>query len=144
MKEQRQSGHTVSILLVHIVWVTKYRCPVLRGDIQRRCRELIIQIYDAEDIRISSGVVSKDYVHMLIEYPPRISISDLVKRLKGRTSRMLQREFPLLKKRYWGKHFWAIGYGAWSVGDITDEIVKAYLEHHRKSPNSDDGNMILE
>ncbi len=136
-------------LLVHIVWVTKYRYPVLREDIQQRCRELIIQICDAEDIRISSGVVSKDHVHMLIEYPSRISISDLVKRLKGRTSRMLQREFPSLKKRYWGKHFWAIGYGAWSVGDITDEIVKAYLEHHlqgqhRKSPNSDDGNMILE
>jgi len=144
MKEQRQSGHTVSILLVDIVWVTKYRYPVFRGDIQQRCRELIIQICDAEDIRISSGVVSKDHVHMLIEYPPRISISDLVKRLKGRTSRMLQREFPSLKKRYWGKHFWAIGYGAWSVGDITDEVVKAYLEHHRKSPNNDDGNMILE
>ncbi len=76
-------------LLVHIVWVTKYRYPVLREDIQQRCRELIIQICDAEDIRISSGVVSKDHFHMLIEYPPRISISDLVKRLKGRTSRML-------------------------------------------------------
>ena len=69
---------------------------------------------------------------MLIEYPLRISISDLVKRLKGRTSRILQREFPSLKKRYWGKHFWEIGYGAWSVGDITDEIVQAYLEHHCK------------
>jgi putative transposase len=57
---------------------------------------------------------------------------------------MIQREFPSLKKRYWGKHFWAIGYGSWSVGGITDEIVKAYLEHHRKSPNGDDGNMILE
>ena len=144
MKEQRQSGHTVSILLVHLVWVTKYRYPVLKGDIQQRCRELIIQICDSEDIRITSGVVSKDHVHMLIEYPPRISISDLVKRLKGRTSRMLQREYPALKKRYWGKHFWAIGYGAWSVGDITDEIVKAYLEHHRKSSNNDDGKIILE
>ncbi len=69
--------------------------------------------------------MSKDYVHMLIGYPPRISISDLVKRLKGRTSRMLQREYPSLKKCYWGKHFWAIGYGSWSVDDITDEIVKA-------------------
>jgi len=46
-----------------IVWVTKYRYPVLRGDIQQRCRELIIQICDAEDIRITSGVVSKDHVH---------------------------------------------------------------------------------
>jgi len=57
---------------------------------------------------------------------------------------MLQREYPAMKKRYWGKQFWAIGYGAWSVGDITDEIVKAYLEHHRKSSNSDDEKIILE
>ncbi len=47
-------------------------------------------------------------------------------------------ENKLAKKRYWGKHFWAIGYGAWSAGDITDELVKAYLEHHRKSSNNDD------
>ena len=144
MKEQRRSSHTVSILMVHIVWVTKYRYPVLQGDIQKRCRELIIQICDSEDVTISSGVVSRDHVHMLIEYPPKVSISNLVKRLKGRTSRMLQREYPSLKKRYWGKHFWAIGYGAWSVGDITDELVKAYLEHHRNSPNEGDGNIILE
>ena len=100
MKEQRRGSHTVSILLVHIVWVTKYRYPVLQGDIQKRCRELIIQICDSEDVRISSGVVSKDHVHMLVEYPPKLSISDLVKRLKGRTSRMLQREYPSLKQRY--------------------------------------------
>lgn len=144
MKEQRRSSHTVSILMVHIVWVTKYRYPVLQGDIQQRCRELIIQICDSEDVRISSGVVSKDHVHMLIEYPPKVSISNLVKRLKGRTSRILQREYPSLKKRYWGKHFWAIGYGVWSVGDITDDLVKAYLKHHRNSPNEEDGNIILE
>ncbi len=63
MKEQRRSSHTVSILMVHIVWVTKYRYPVLQGDIQQRCRELLIQICDSEDVRISSGVVSKDHVH---------------------------------------------------------------------------------
>ncbi len=71
MKDQRQSGHTVSILLVHLVWVTKYRYPVLRGDIQQRCRELIIQICDSEDNQITRGVVSKDHVHVLIEYPQR-------------------------------------------------------------------------
>jgi putative transposase len=48
---------------------------------------------------------------MLIEYPPKTSVSDLVKRLKGRTSRRLQEEFPQLRKQYWGRHFWAIGYG---------------------------------
>jgi putative transposase len=144
MKEQRSSGHTVSIFTAHLVWVTKYRYPVLRGDIQKRCRELIIQICDAEDVRILKGVVSKDHVHMHREYPPRLSISDLLKRLKGRTSRRLQDEFPSLKKRYWGRHFWAIGYGGWSTGNITVEMVQEYLEYHRNSSNGDTGNIILE
>jgi len=90
------------------------------------------------------GVVSKDHIHMHIEYPPKLSISDLVKRMKGRTSRILQKEFPQLKKRYWGQHFWAIGYGGWSTGNVTDEMVQAYLEHHRNPSNRDNGNMILE
>ncbi len=143
MKNQRRSGHTVTQLKSHIVWVTKYRYPVLTGEIQKRCRELIIQICDAEDIRILKGVVSKDHIHMHIEYPARLSISDMVKRLKGRTSRRLQDEFPELKKRYWGRHFWAIGYGAWSTGNITDEMVQEYLEHHRDASNADTGNIIL-
>jgi len=144
MKDQRRSSHTVSRLTVHIVWVTKYRYPVLKGDIQLRCRELLIQICDAEDVRILKGVVSKDHVHMHIEYPPKISISSFVKSLKGRSSRRLQDEFRSLKKRYWGKHFWAIGYGAWSTGNITDEMVQKYLEHHRDPSNGDKGNIILE
>jgi putative transposase len=144
MTEHRYGSHTVSRLTAHLVWITKYRYDVLKGDIQLRCRELIIQICDAEDVRILKGVVSKDHVHMLIEYPPRTSLSDLVKRLKGRTSRRLQEEFPQLRKQYWGRHFWAIGYGAWSTGNITEEVVKKYLEHHRHPSNKEAGDFILE
>jgi len=102
MKEHRRSGHSISILMVHLVWVTKYRYPVLGGEIQQRCREILIQICDSEDIRILKGVVSKDHIHMHIEYPAKLSISNFVKRLKGRSSRRIQDEFPELKKRYWG------------------------------------------
>ena len=144
MKEPRRGSHTVSILTVHIVWVTKYRFPVLKGDVQKRCRELVIQICDTEDVRILKGVVSKDHLHMHVEYPSKVSISNLVKRLKGRTSRRLQDEFPQLKKRYWGRHFWAIGYGAWSTGNLTEEMVQEYLEHHRDPSNRDTSNIILE
>ena len=144
MNEQRHGSHTVSILMVHIVWVTKYRYPVLQGKIQKRCRELVMQVCDAEDVRILKGVVSKDHVHMHIEFPPKLSISNLVKRVKGRSSRILQSEFPDLKKRYWGKHFWAIGYGAWTTGNVTEELVQEYLEHHRNPSNKDIGNIILE
>jgi putative transposase len=117
---------------------------VLKGDVQQRCRELIIQICDAEDVRILKGVVSKDHVHMHIEYPPSQSVSELVRRLKGRTSRKLQQEFPHLEKRYWGRHFWAVGYGAWSTGNITEEVIQKYLEHHRHPSNSQSETFILE
>ena len=142
MKKQRRAGHSVSVLTAHVVWVTKYRFQVLKGDVQVRCRDLVKQICDTEDVRILKGVISKDHVHIHIEYRPSQSISDLVKRLKGRTSRRLQEEYPDLSKKYWGRHFWAIGYGVWSTGNITDEMVQEYLEHHRDPSNFDNDNII--
>ena len=138
MGSPRYSHHTVSNLSVHIVWLTKYRYKVLTGDIKVRCRELLIQGVNALDVKILKGVVSSDHIHMHVEYPPSLSISDLVKRLKGRSSRMLQKEFPELKRRYWGQHFWAIGYGALSTGNISEEMVNEYIEHHRDKPDSSD------
>ena len=129
MSGYRRGSHTVSRLTVHVVWVTKYRYHVLVGDVQKRCRRLLIQDLETLDIEILKGVVSKDHIHMHIEYPPKLSVSEIVKKLKGRSSRLLQHEFPHLKKRYWGQHFWATGYGAWSTGNITDEMVQEYLEH---------------
>ena len=144
MKENRHSSHTISRLTVHLVWVTKYRYHVLEGEIKVRCRELLRQICEAEDVRILKGVVSRDHVHMHIEYPPKLSISDLMKRLKGRSSRLLQQEYPHLEKRYWGRHFWATGYGAWSTGNITDQMVQEYLEHHRSKSKDEEDQFILE
>ena len=134
----------VSLHFTKLLATTKYRFKVLEGDIQRRCRDLVKQICDAEDIKILKGVVSKDHVHIHIEYRPSLNISDIVKRLKGRTSRRLQEEYPALSKRYWGRHFWAIGYGVWSTGNITDEMVEEYLEHHRKPGNTETDTIILE
>jgi putative transposase len=144
MIEQRRGSHTVTRLTVHLVWVTKYRYAVMKGEVQKRCRELIMQICDTEDVRILKGVVSKDHVHMHIEYPPSKRISDLNRRLKGRTSRLLQQEYPELQKRYWGKHFWAIGYGAWSIGNVTEELVQEYLEHHRNPSNQDIDSFLID
>lgn len=131
MDENRRSSHSVSRLSVHIVWVTKSRYQVLTGDIQIRCRDLEIQICNAENVQILKGAVSKDHVHVHVEYPSSLSVSVLVKKLKGRTSRLLQQEFPSLGKKYRGQHFWAVGYGAWSTGNITDEMGQEYLDRHR-------------
>ena len=144
MKEQRSNGHSISRLTVHLVWSTKYRYSVLQGDIKVRCRTILIQVCESEDVHILKGVVSKDHVHMHIDYRPSLSVSELVKKLKGRSSRKLQQEFPELKNRYWGRHFWAIGFGCWSTGNITDEMVNEYLEHHRKPNDTGESNFILE
>ena len=144
MAEQRSNGHTVSRLTVPIVWCTKYSYSILKGAIQMRCRTLLIQICESEDLRILKWVVSKDHTHLPIEYGPSQSVSGLAKRLKGRGSRKLQQEFPELKKRYWGRHFWAICYGCRSTGNITNEMVHEYLEHHRRSKYGGNDNFILE
>ena len=79
MKDNRKGWHTTSRLTAHIVWVTKYRYHVLQGDIKLRCRDLLVQICDSEDVRILKGVVSKDHVHMHIEYAPKLALAELVK-----------------------------------------------------------------
>jgi putative transposase len=143
MQNIRKGSYTVHQLHVHIVWSTKYRYAVLAGDIQKRCRELIRQTCDTLDIQILKGVVSKDHIHLHVSYPPKLSVSDMLKRLKGRSAKILLEEYSELKKRYWGGHLWGIGYGVWSTGNITDEMIKEYLDHHKEGPNSDQ-NFILE
>ena len=143
MQNIRKGSHSVHQLHVHLVWSTKYRYTVLTGDIQSRCRDLIRQTCDSLDIQILKGVVSKDHIHLHLSYPPKQSISEIIKRLKGRSAKILLLEYTELKKRYWGGHLWGIGYRAWSTGNITDEMIQEYLNHHKEGPNSDQ-NFILE
>lgn len=115
-------------LTCHVVWVTKYIYIVLKGDVQVRCLELLIRICEAAGIEILKGFVSSDRVHVHIEYVPKLSVGTILKRLKGKSSSRLKEEFLKRGKRYWGQHFWAIGYGVWS----TYKIVNEYFERHRK------------
>ena len=88
--------------------------------------------------------MSKDHVHLYISYPPKYSVSDMVWWFKGRSSRKLLEEFPQLGKRYWGKHFWGIGYAAFSSGHVTDEMIREYLKHHEAHPNHHDDGFTVE
>ncbi|WPL13137.1 IS200/IS605 family transposase [Thiorhodovibrio litoralis] len=128
--DYRHGSHTVYKIEYHFVWVTKYRYKVLRGDVGHRVRELVRQTCEAFEIRIMKGVVSQDHVHILVSAPPELAPSEIMRRIKGRSSNKLFEEFPALKKRYWGRHFWAHGYFCATVGEMTEEMIKEYLEHH--------------
>jgi putative transposase len=123
--DYRHGSHTKYKIEYHFVWVTKYRYQVLNSEVGLRVRELVRQTCEQLEIEIIRGVVSSDHVHLLISAP-----SNIMRRVKGRSSSKLFSEFKHLNKRYWGQHFWARGYFFVTAGELTKEMIKAYLEHH--------------
>jgi|TARA_B100001013_G_scaffold315447_1_gene222409 putative transposase len=130
MRRYRKGSHSTHDLKVHLVWCTKYRHKALQQDVACRIRDLLRQICEANDIQIVKGHVSKDHIHLYVSYPPKLSVSEMIKRLKGRSSKMIQAEFPELGAKFWGRHFWGIGYAAFSSGTVTDQTIQEYLERH--------------
>lgn len=127
MQLYRNTSHTKFDLKYHLVWVTKYRKPVMSGKVAYRIRELVREICSTYNVQILRGHVSKDHVHIFISMPPQVSVGKIAQYIKGKTSRKLLDEFPPLKKQFWGQHFWARGYFAVSSGSITDEMIMDYI-----------------
>ncbi len=127
----RQGSHTQYDLQYHIVWTTKYRYKVLNGKVAERLRELIRQGCEAKSITIIQGSIGREHVHMLISWPPNISVSQIAQYLKGRSSKLLQEEFKELKKKYWGQHLWSPGYFCRTVGTVTEEMIKEYIKNQK-------------
>ena len=125
----RRSDHVQYDIEYHIVWTTKYRYKILSGKIAERCREIIRQSCRAMEINVIRGSIGKDHVHLMLSCPPNISVSKIIQQLKGKTSRIMMSEYKDLRKRYWGQHMWAVGYFCRSVGDVSKEMIKKYIEN---------------
>ncbi len=128
MQNYKSGSHTRFDIKYHIVWITKYRKPVMIGQVAERLRDLIRQICQANDVVIIKGHVSKDHIHLLVSCSPNLSVSRLVQKLKGTSSYKLFQEFSHLKKKYWGQHLWARGYFVATTGTVTDDIIMDYIE----------------
>jgi len=122
----------------HFVWATKYRHKISRGEAAERVRDRVRQTCTAFEIKIPKGVASQDHVYILVSSPPNLVPSEIMRRIKGRTSSKLFEEFPSVKKRCWGRHFWARGCFCATAGHITEEMIEACLEHQFET-RSDDG-----
>jgi putative transposase len=144
MKRYQLGAHTKHDLKVHLVWIPKYRKAVLTGQVALRVRDLIRQIAMEHEITILSGKVAKDHVHVLVAYRPHVDVSMIVQWLKGISSRILLQEFAHLKKAFWGRHLWARGYLAVSTGNLTDEMVAAYISEQEGEPVHDDSRFVID
>jgi putative transposase len=137
VKDYKKGSHTVWDCKYHVVWITKYRYPVLVGDIGQRTRELLREIARSLELTIYAGAINREHVPMLIGIPPHISVSRAVQFLKGKSSHKLLSEHSSLRKRYWGQHLWARGYWVASSGNVTDEVWKQYIEAQKPEPPDD-------
>ncbi len=104
----------------------------------KRVRQLIREICLSNEVQIVKGHVSKDHIHMLVSYPPRLSVSKLVQYLKGKTSRKMLQEYSEIRRKFWGNHIWARGYFVVSTGNVTDKLISDYISNQDTEQKDDD------
>jgi putative transposase len=94
--------HCVFYHRYHIVWSTKYRYKVLTGALRVRVRDMCRQVCAENEADILRRLLSSDHVHVFVSVSPKLAISDMARKMKGRSSYRLKREFPAIRKRDWG------------------------------------------
>jgi putative transposase len=117
---------------IHLVFVTKYRRDVLTNAMLVRLKELFSEICQGLSSQLLEFNGEDDHVHLVVSLHPKISLSILIGRLKGKSAYFLRREFwPEIKTRLWGEHFWSPSYMAISSGGEPLAIIKQYIEQQR-------------
>jgi len=124
----RSGRHVVFNLHAHLVFVTKYRRKVLDQKILADMKNIFEKIAAESQVTLKEFNGEQDHVHMLIHYPPKISLAKLVNSLKGVSSRRLRQNWPELEKKYYKGVLWSPSYFAGSCGGAPIEIVRKYIE----------------
>ena len=137
MEHYRRTAHTRFDIKFHLVWITKYRKKILKGDVGVRL-PLIVRTICAELQSRGPQGPSLDHVHLFVSCPPHVSASYLMQRVKGKSSRRLLQEFSHLNKQCWGRHLWARGFFVASSGNVTDEVIMEYIRTQELSKDDDD------
>lgn len=127
----------VYYLRYHIVFCTKYRHKIICGPVEDRLKEMFQSLAKFHKFEIVTMEVMPDHVHLLVDCTPQHYIPNILKALKGNTARFLFKEFPGLKKKLWGGHFWNPSYFVASVGENTEAAVKKYIESHKEGGTHD-------
>jgi len=129
MSKYWTGAHTKHKLMIHLVWIPKYRKRILKGRLAERVKELLTVCSEANGWKIEEINVQVDHVHIVVQFVPHISVSKMVQLFKGRSSRILRKEFPELEEFYWGDSFWGDGYFAETVGSCNLETIKNYVKN---------------
>jgi putative transposase len=124
-----KNAGAVFSLKLHLVWCPKYRRPVLVNAVASRLETLLREKATALDLTVHALEILPDHVHLFLEFDPRVSVAEIVHRLKGYTSRLLRQEFPFLKSRL--PTLWSRSYYAGTIGHVSAATVRKYIESQK-------------
>jgi len=140
MAKWKKLAHVVYQCSYHIVWTPKYRYRILEGEIAKIVEEKIRSVCEWKGAEILELNVMKDHVHMVVSMPPRVSISELIGILKGKTAiALFKGKHELKKKPYWGNHFWSRGYCVTTIG-MDEEKIRRYVKYQEENERIEKNN----
>ncbi|MDB6353074.1 IS200/IS605 family transposase [Trichococcus sp. K1Tr] len=120
----------------HIIWGTKYRNKVLSDDIEDSLKRMLLHIAEEYGFSIAHMEIGLDnHIHLLVSAPPKLSVTNIVRWLKGISARLLLQEYPELKKAYWktsDRHLWSSSYFVESIGTTNQDAIAKYIDDQRR------------
>ena len=133
MGELKHGRTCVFNINYHIVWSTKYRRKVLTPKIEKRLKEILINVAIEKGFEIAEiEVGTLDHVHVFVSAIPKISISYIAKMMKGISGRLLLKEFPEISKELWNGELWNPSYYVETIGSISEDAIKKYIQEQEK------------
>ncbi len=128
--------HTEYNCTYHIVFVPKYRRKVMYGQLKQEVGQILSTVCKITGIQLIKGGVCPDHVHMYISIPPKMSLSSVMSKLKGKSALMIFDRHPEYRDKY-GRHFWARGYYAGTVGQANEDTIMKYIEEQKESSRTE-------
>lgn len=130
-------SHTRWKCQYHIVFIPKYRRKIMYGNVKADIREIVKKLCEFKKVEIVEGAVCSDHVHLCVSVPPKLSISEFVGYLKGKSALMIFDKHPEVGSK-WDRSFWARGYYVSTVGNITEDAIKRYIQEQEEDSKQEE------
>ena len=130
-------SHTRWKCQYHIVFIPKYRRKVMYGNVKADVREVLKKLCEFKKVQIIEGAVCADHVHLCVSIPPKLSVSEFVGYLKGKSALMIFDKHPEIGSK-WDRSFWARGYYVSTIGNITEDAIKRYIQEQQEESKQEE------
>lgn len=132
MSKYKKLSHVIYYHVYHIIWTPKYRFKILEGPLKDFLEDQLKSLCEWKRLEILELNIQPDHVHIVLNVPPKMSISKVMGILKGKTAIKIFKSFKgLRKKPYWGNHFWSRGYCSSTVG-LDEEKIRKYVKYQEQ------------